>query len=112
MKNMQTPNKKEIASLEKSLRENEYPADALLASICALRDIPTVTDSTANALAGRGLLLRRNKTRVPGLGFAKVCPGLWRFIDLATGATIGAHYARKDELLCDVSRFAAERGLI
>lgn len=51
-----------------------------------------------------------NKTRFAGLGFGKVCNGCWMFIDTDTGAQIGAQYARKDELLADVSAFAAERG--
>ena len=54
--------------------------------------------------------LRINKTRFNGLGFANIARGRWMFIDTDTGAQIGAHYARKDELLADLSVFAAERG--
>jgi hypothetical protein len=51
-----------------------------------------------------------NKTRFKEIGFMKVAPGLWRFVDLETGCTIGAHYARKDELLADLARYATEYG--
>ena len=51
-----------------------------------------------------------NKTRFAGLGFTKVAPGLWRFIDTETNSVIGAQYHRKDELLADLGNFASERG--
>jgi len=54
--------------------------------------------------------IRINTTRFNGLGFAQIARGLWMFIDTSTGAQIGAQYRRKDELLGDLSAFAAERG--
>lgn len=54
--------------------------------------------------------IKINKTRFDGLGFANIARGLWMFIDTSTGAQIGAHYSRKDELLADITRFAQERG--
>jgi predicted membrane protein len=51
-----------------------------------------------------------NKTRFKEIGFTKVAPGLWRFVDLETGATVGPHYARKDELLADLTRYATDYG--
>lgn len=54
--------------------------------------------------------IRINKTRFDGLGFAQIARGLWMFIDTSTDAQIGAQYRRKDELLADLTSFAAERG--
>jgi len=53
---------------------------------------------------------RVNKTRFADLGFSQIERGCWMFIDLETDAQIGPQYARKDELLADLSNFAAERG--
>lgn len=50
------------------------------------------------------------KTRFSELGFAKVAPGLWRIIALEDGCAVGPHYARKDELLADLTRYAIEYG--
>ena len=52
--------------------------------------------------------LRVNSTRFPSLGFAQVKRGLWRFVDKSTGCTVGQYYARKDELLADMERYARE----
>ena len=51
-----------------------------------------------------------SKTRFAGLGYSMQSRGLWRFIDLDTGATIGSQYPTKADLLADVSTFAQERG--
>ena len=32
---------------------------------------------------------RVHKTRFSGLGYAKICPGIWMFIDTETDAQIG-----------------------
>jgi len=55
---------------------------------------------------------RVHKTRFNGLGYAKICPGIWMFIDTETDAQIGYQYASKDELLSDLRAFAEGRGFI
>ena len=50
-------------------------------------------------------------TRFPELGYRNDGPGLWRFVDTETGATIGPFYRTKAELLGDLHRFAADYGL-
>jgi hypothetical protein len=54
--------------------------------------------------------MKTNSTRFPELGFVNQARGLWRFVDMSTGAVIGPCYARKDELLADLTRFATEFG--
>lgn len=49
-------------------------------------------------------------TRFAGLGYMRQDRALWRFVDTETGATIGALYRTKAELMADLSTFAAERG--
>lgn len=47
-------------------------------------------------------------TRYPELGYAKIRAGLWMVIDLSYGnpAQVGPHYATKDELLADFTRYS------
>lgn len=54
--------------------------------------------------------IKASSTRFAGLQFAKITDGLWMFIDADGGAQIGPQYARKEELLADLQRFAEERG--
>ncbi len=54
--------------------------------------------------------VKMNYTRFDGLGFIQQAPGLWRFIDLESGCTIGEYYTRKDELLADLTRYATTYG--
>ena len=49
-------------------------------------------------------------TRYPELGYQKVAPGLWRFVDLETGSTVGPQFKTKAELLADLARYATEYG--
>lgn len=50
-------------------------------------------------------------TRFAGLGYRQDGPGLWRFVDMETGATVGAHYRTKGELFGDLAAFAAMFGV-
>ncbi len=45
-------------------------------------------------------------TRFPELNYQRVIPGLWRFIDASTLATVGPHYSTERELLADMQRYA------
>lgn len=47
-------------------------------------------------------------TRFKELRYARVLPGLWRFVDAATGAHVGPHYPTRAELLADLARYARE----
>ncbi len=49
-------------------------------------------------------------TRFKGLGFRKEGPGLWRFVDEETDASIGPQFSTKAELMGNVAEFAAIRG--
>lgn len=57
-----------------------------------------------------------HRTRYDVLGYAKVCRGLWRFVDLTDGVNsdlpkfIGEFYRTKDELLSDIARYAKMYG--
>lgn len=48
--------------------------------------------------------------RYKELYYDKYGPGLWRFIDAATGAVVGPQYATQAELLADVERYAGVFG--
>lgn len=48
------------------------------------------------------------KTRFPELGYTLSEPGLWRVVDLSTGAHVGPHYRSKAELLADLERYARQ----
>lgn len=54
------------------------------------------------------------RTRHQGLGFTRVVPGCWMYIDLTEPeepAQVGAQYPSKDELLADADRYFAQWGL-
>lgn len=47
-------------------------------------------------------------TRFTELGYRNEMPGLWRFVDTASGASVGRHYPTKEALLGDIDRYAHE----
>lgn len=53
-----------------------------------------------------------HKTRVADMGYGRIEPGLWRFIDMqdGRGAVVGHQYATKAELLADCERYLTEYG--
>ena len=51
-------------------------------------------------------------TRFSGLGFTKIAPSHWQFIDLESGSQIGPRYASKAELLADLSDYAQRAGFL
>ncbi len=44
------------------------------------------------------------------LGYQNTFPGMWRFVDLSSGQTIGYNYPSKKKLLEDLKYFAGQFG--
>lgn len=51
-----------------------------------------------------------SNTRYAGLGYRMDAPGLWRFVDKGTDASIGPQYPTKAELLSDIENYAKGAG--
>jgi hypothetical protein len=49
-----------------------------------------------------------HRTRFEPLGYQHVARGLWRCVDLETGAHVGPQYRTKAELLADLPRYARD----
>ena len=47
-----------------------------------------------------------HKTLWPELGFTKHLPGIWRFVDMETGSSVGPYYPSKQLLLADMRDYA------
>jgi hypothetical protein len=49
-------------------------------------------------------------TRFPELAYRRDFPGVWRFVDVSTGHSVGPHYPTRAALLEDLERYAGVFG--